>query len=74
MIGPSCCTFKHSRNDPFNIAEIVQSLSHKQYEEMWTGLSVMCTEVLTSFDLEHEDNSGVEVCVYNWKLIHIPGI
>ncbi|CAB3996367.1 Condensin-2 complex subunit G2, partial [Paramuricea clavata] len=50
----------HSRNDPFNLAEIIQSLSRKQYEDMWCGLSEMCTQVLTSFDLEQQDNSGAE--------------
>jgi hypothetical protein len=54
-------TFQHSRNDPFNLAEIIQSLSRKQYEDMWCGLTEMCTQVLTSFDLEQQDNSGAEV-------------
>ncbi|XP_028391007.1 condensin-2 complex subunit G2-like [Dendronephthya gigantea] len=47
----------NSRNDPFNLAEIIQSLSRKQYEEMWCGLSEICTKILTSFDLDPDSNT-----------------
>ena len=48
----------NSRNDPFNVAEVIQSLSRQQFEEMWCGLSDMCTEVLTCFDVEQDDSGS----------------
>lgn len=54
-------SFKHSRNDSFDLVEMIQSVSRKQYEDMWLGLNKMCTEVLTSIDLDEDDDSETEV-------------
>lgn len=45
---------KHSKNDPFDLSEMLQSLSQQEYEEMWSSLSKTCQQILTSFDMADE--------------------
>ncbi|XP_046846432.1 condensin-2 complex subunit G2-like isoform X2 [Xenia sp. Carnegie-2017] len=44
----------HSKNDPFDLCEMLQSLSQQEYEEMWSSLSKTCQQILTSFDMADE--------------------
>ena len=58
------CVFKNSRNDPFNVAEIIQSLSRQQFETMWSSLCDMCTGIVEGFDLEQDDTGSPQAEVH----------
>ena len=47
------------------MAEVIQSLSRQQFEEMWCDLSDMCTEVLTCYDLEQDDTGSPQTQVFD---------
>ncbi len=53
--------FQESKDSPFDMKETIESLNHKQQEELWTNLNQLCTTTLLGLAAEEDDEEGQEV-------------
>jgi len=54
---------KNSREDPFDIGELLASFTRKQLDELWTHLQMMTSRTLLSFSADNGDSRQLKVLV-----------
>ena len=54
------CNLKNSRNESFDVEELLQTLPKKEHERLWAGLQDMTHRVILTSPLSSQENADFE--------------